>query len=226
MFKFDLADRFYGIDRRPADASKLGLVFPGTHGWKQLVAIPLTIPMGCKNSPTLFCAAIETISNVANDLLRSRIYTCSHKLNTRVEDVAKPPAPSLRPNLAALQQDFHLHRQNSCLLSYVEIFLNDFLDLEQGPTHRCHTVRWALFHAINAVFITLNSKYGEHFDEVLFLKNINAGDLTWLTCQVLLGWIVDSVNLTMNLPPYRAERLKEILGAIPPAHKRVVIIQI
>ena len=37
----------------------------------------------------------------------------------------------------------------------------------------------------------------------------------------MLGWIVDSINMTIALPPHRVERLKEIVHAIPRTQQRV-----
>ena len=48
MLKADLSDGFYRIGLNPEDAPKLGLVSPEIHGGEQLVAIPLTLPMGWK----------------------------------------------------------------------------------------------------------------------------------------------------------------------------------
>ena len=37
----------------------------------------------------------------------------------------------------------------------------------------------------------------------------------------MLGWIVDSVNMTIALPSHRMARLKEIVSAIPRTQRRV-----
>ena len=37
----------------------------------------------------------------------------------------------------------------------------------------------------------------------------------------MLGWIVDSVNMTINLPPHCVARLKEIISSIPRTQQRV-----
>ena len=55
------------------------------------------------------------------------------------------------------------------------------------------------------------------------MNNLDACDCNWLTCKVLLGSIVDSVNLIIILPPHCTKRLMEILGAIPPTQKRVSV---
>ena len=37
----------------------------------------------------------------------------------------------------------------------------------------------------------------------------------------MLGWIVDSINMTIALPPHHVARLKEIVHAIPRTQQRV-----
>ena len=64
--KADVSDGFYCIVLRPTDAPKLGLVFPPEGEDEDLVAIPLTLSMGCKNSPPIFCMTTETVSDLSN----------------------------------------------------------------------------------------------------------------------------------------------------------------
>ena len=103
----------------------------------------------------------------------------------------------------------------------MDIFLNDFLALLQGLTHERRNVRWTHFHTVNTIFIPLDGEDHNHRKEVSPLKNIDSGDCTWLTCQVLFGWIIDSVNITISLPPHSADRLKEIMKKKPLTQKRV-----
>ena len=74
MIKADVSDGFYRIGLCPSDATKLGLVFPSEAGDKDLVAILLTLPMGWKNSPPIFCTAMETVSDLANESLSGRTF--------------------------------------------------------------------------------------------------------------------------------------------------------
>ena len=55
MLKADVSDGFYRIGLCPANAPNLDLIFPVDDGTKPLVANPLTLPMGWKNLPPLFC---------------------------------------------------------------------------------------------------------------------------------------------------------------------------
>ena len=66
LLKADVSNGFYHIGLRPEDAPKLGLIFPSGEEEEPMVAIPLTLPMGWKNSPPLFCTATETVADLAN----------------------------------------------------------------------------------------------------------------------------------------------------------------
>ena len=152
MIKSDVSDGFYRIGLRPSDAAKLGLVFPSEAGDKDLVAILLTLPMGWKNSPPIFCTAKETVADLANEALRAHVPTLPHKLDERVEAVLVEPGPSLDKKLGALPRDPYLGRKNSQLLQYIDVFVDDFLGLSQGPRHHRRYVRRTLFHALDKVF--------------------------------------------------------------------------
>ena len=54
LMKVDLSDGFYRIDLCVDDIPKLGVLFPTAPGEPKLVAFPLVLPMGWKNSPALF----------------------------------------------------------------------------------------------------------------------------------------------------------------------------
>ena len=70
ILKANISDGFYSINLRPANAPKLRLIFPVDNSDKPLVAVPLNLPMGWKNSTSLFCTETETITDLANqDLL-------------------------------------------------------------------------------------------------------------------------------------------------------------
>ena len=99
--------------------------------------------------------------------------------------------------------------------------MDDFLGLAEGLRHRRRHVRRTLFHALDKVFRPLDRQDASQSKEVLSLKKLDAGDCSWSTCQTMLGWIVDSVNMTIALPPHRVARLKEIIHAIPRTQRRV-----
>ena len=95
LLQADVSDGFYRIWIRPTDPPKLELIFPSSKEEEQMVAIPLTLPMGWKNSPPLFCTATETVADLANEALRTHQPNKKHMPDIRVEAVEPPPAPLL-----------------------------------------------------------------------------------------------------------------------------------
>ena len=144
-----------------------------------MVAIPLTLPMGWKKSPPLFCTATETVADLANEALRTHQSSKQHLLDIRVESVEPPPAPLLTQEHANLTREPYLQRPNAKLLSYVDVFGDDFLGLAQGPRHRHRHVRRTLFHALDKVFRPLDRQDATQRKEVLSLKKLDAGDCSW-----------------------------------------------
>ena len=71
------------------------------------------------------------------------------------------------------------------------------------------------------VFRPLDRQDTKQRKEVLLLKKLEAWDFSWSTCQTMLGWIVDSINMTITLPPHGVARLKEIVSSIPHSQCRV-----
>jgi hypothetical protein len=49
------------------------------------------------------------------------------------------------------------------------------------------------------------------------------GDATWSTRKVILGWLMDTVAMTIQLPPHRLTHLFEILNTIGPHQRRTTI---
>ena len=91
IVKADVSEGFYRVGLGPTDAAKLGLVFPNEAGEEDLLAIPLTLPMGWKHSPPIFCIATETVEDLANEALRAYVPTQPHKLDERDEAVWLSP---------------------------------------------------------------------------------------------------------------------------------------
>ena len=129
LLKADVSDGFYLIGLRPTDAPKMGLIYPSRKEEDQRVSITLTLPMGCKNSPPLFCTATETVADLANEALRTHQLSKQHLLDIRAEAVEPPPAPLLTQEHAALTRDPYLLRPSAKLLAYVDVFVDNFLRL-------------------------------------------------------------------------------------------------
>ena len=87
MLKVDISDGFYRVNMNIEDIPKLGVAFPTEPGQEKLVAFPLVLPMGWKNSPPIFTTATETIADLANQRLSSHIRPPPHKMDDAAETV-------------------------------------------------------------------------------------------------------------------------------------------
>ena len=89
----------------------------------------------------------------------------------------------------------------------------------QGNEKRLRCIRRILLNAIDGVFRQLDPEDAPSRREAISVKKLLQGDATWSTCKLILGWILDSVAMTLTLPPRRTERLAEILADIPRTQK-------
>ena len=117
--------------------------------------------------------------------------------------VVIPSLRSLQLSLEGLINDPYLRCSNVNPASYVEVFVDDFSSLSQGPTQRRRHRQSTLFHALYKLFQYLDSKDMSNRKEVFSLKKIETGDFIWFIYQVLLGWVVDTINITESLPPHQ-----------------------
>jgi hypothetical protein len=223
--KTDLSDGFYRMDLNSEDAPKLGVAFPTKEGAEPMVAVPLVLPMGWKNSPPAFSTATETIADLANQRLRRPDYhPPNHPLDQMAADVPLPvhAAQSLAP-AAGVAVEIPTSRDPSLPttgkpLEYVDVFVDDFVSLGQSPNTR--RVRKTLLHSIDHVFRPVTDDDSPFRREPVSLKKLRKGDCSWDTVKLVLGWIVDTVSMTIHLPPHRIDRLWEILNSIPKSQKR------
>ena len=238
MLKLDISDGFYRINLAAEDIPRLGVVFPVKPGEEPLVAFPLVLPMGWKNSPPIFSTATETAADIANCDIQSNAPVPSHPLGKLAATMDDPimPAPRSRPTSLPLSPPSptaptttHLPAPTSRdtslpstkeLLAYIDVFVDDFIGLCQG-TKNCHRVRNILLRAVDQVFRP-NDFHDDAFRrEPVSLKKLKQGDVSWSTIKTVLGWVINTTTMTIHLPEHRVERLAEILSSIPATQKRL-----
>ena len=228
MIKLDISDGFYRIALCPTDIPKLGVVFPSRPGCQKLVALPLVLPMGWKNSPPVFSAATETAADIANENIQNQEHTPNpHPLEQHAAQLDENHT-NLRPSLppatlyatpVPTTRDPSLPN-NKVPSSYVDVYVDDFIALAQHDKPR---IRKILLHAVDSIFRPTDFKDGIYRREPVSIKKLKQGDLSWNTTKLVLGWIIDTVAMTITLPAHRQERLGEILHSIPRTQKRISI---
>ena len=116
--------------------------------------------------------------------------------------VARMPAP-----LSAV--DVPSRQPHALPLAYTDVYVDDFCNLVQGNARRRRVARRILFHAIDEVLRPLDASHAFH-QEPISVKKLLKGDGCWGTTKILLGWLIDTVTQTLELPPHRHARLQTI----------------
>ena len=106
-------------------------------------------------------------------------------------------------------------------LQYIDVYIDDFIAAAQGDAKALSRVRSILLSSIDNVFRPLSPSDSQYRREPISIKKLLEGDSSWSTCKTILGWVVDTTNLTLRLPPHRVERLYSILDSVPPHQKRI-----
>ena len=224
MIKVDIADGFYRVGLNPHTAPGLSVLLPLSPHEEQLVAIPLTLPMGWVESPPHFCSVTETAADLANARLH-RPVAPPHRLERLAETPpALDPPLLLPPGLPASAVPPHRTHQPALRpVATVDVYMDDFIALGQGPPRRLRTLRRHLLHAIDAVLAPLRADdpFGT---EPISVKKLRKGDASWQTTKTVLGWVVDTIQQTVTLPPHRAERLLHLFDVLRD-RKRVSVTQ-
>jgi hypothetical protein len=67
-----------------------------------------------------------------------------------------------------------------------------------------------LLHSIDAIFY--DSPIDTPRRAVISQSKIHKGDATWSTIKTILGWVIDTANMTLTLPHHRQERLLKLVS--------------
>ena len=234
LAKHDIKDGFYRMFLRAADCLRLAIVLPTYQDEEPCVAIPMSCTMGWVQSPPSFCVMSETVADLANSKFKSNPRKAApHRLDERAaaldriqksavaEDrepkdaVAAKRLSSLSPGPPRSSPEEHLERPPPSNRPFqrpigaTDVFVDDFIQIGQGSTQRLNTLRRHLFHAIDEV-LSRPGLSEAHRNEAISLKKLLQGDGSWCTRKLILGWIIDTVRQTLELPPHRKIALAEI----------------
>jgi hypothetical protein len=137
LMKVDVADGFFWAWLNLSDTPKLAVSIPSLKGEEPLLAFPLVLPVGWTESPPHFCAATETVADVAHRRALNNWKTPPHRLDEAADsapDDAEPllsstggqaatatDAPDTMPN-----RDFMKR-----LLNRFDVFVDDFIGMRQ-----------------------------------------------------------------------------------------------
>ena len=206
----------------------LGVAFPVAPGEPPLVALPLVLPMGWTESPPYFCSATEKIVDLANDLAHSTWSPPPHPLEVvaattpGADNAITLTAPAPRTSRVALHRPVPVPtvprgRRRRCPLRYADVFVDDKILVAQGNPASLNTFRRKLLHLNDCVFRPNDAADDPSIrQEPISLKKLDKGDACWATRKIVLGWLVDTLKGTIELPPHCRDCLGHILATSSP----------
>jgi hypothetical protein len=89
------------------------------------------------------------------------------------------------------------------LLRKVDVFVDDFVGMAQGNKQQLSDVCRTLLHSLDEVLHPLDKWDDEHRKEPASVKKLLQGDAYWGTRKLVLGWIIDTILMTLELPQHR-----------------------
>ena len=221
MAKYDLSDGFYRIQLRPRAIPSLGVLLPVAEGEDPLVALPMVLPMGWTESPPAFCAGTETAADLSNQKLLEQEQVQPHRLEELADT---PPDGETAPTTCTT---FHGPMSPRAFddtpTEYVDVYVDDLLAQIQGDQAARKRVTRVILHSLDEVFRPLEPDDLPERQEPVSSRKLEKGDGYMSTTKTMLGWLVDSRTMTIQLTARRYTRLLEILDSLPATRKRVSV---
>jgi hypothetical protein len=183
--------------------------------------------MGWNQSPHLFTAATETEADLANTKLQSRQGSMPHRLDVLSETPIVPePHPlvsTVGPETLALPSGTRFHSSKPDPVKSWDVYVDDFIGMVQGNYKHRHHVKQSLLSSLDEFLRRVYGQDNVHRQEPASVKKMLKGDATWATRKVVLGWILDTCKMTIQLPPHRVTRLFELLDSFAPKQRRTTV---
>ena len=203
--KIDLKDGYWRMCVSEENAWNFAYVLPKLSEEEptQLV-VPDALQMGWSESPAFFCAATETARDVADKNFDSNKEEPPHELEDIMMDVDWSSLPPL-PNFSDMEE---AHFQK-----LLEVYIDDFIGLIQCKNEA--QLRRFSRNILNAIYNTFpppkvtGSEMGPPVSKTkLELEG------KWELRKEILGWLIDGLNRTIELPPNKCEKLLTELDMI------------
>jgi hypothetical protein len=208
MLKFDLSDGYYRVRLSPEAALEMAVIIPGDTPKSNLIAVPLSLPMGRALSPPYFCAYTETSADIANHALR---YEPDPTTIDPLELQSQQPIVPV-PSAKAVLPDYLCPpgRLLSAPLQRTDVYMDDFIALAQHPN-----LQRTLHHTLKGILSVFrdNSHPADPPDRkhIISQTKMAKGDAAWSTKKVILGWLLNSSAGALSLQPHKVNRLCTIV---------------
>jgi hypothetical protein len=181
----------------------------------------MILPMGWVDSPSYLCAVTETIANLANARFATNdLATSNHGLNETARTLPTDTAPTPTTFHGVPPPTTRSQGPLKPPLNFTDVYMADFLAASQLSGAALDQARSTLFESIDKVLRPLLPTDNPHRKDPISIKKLLKGDTAWATRKSILGWYIDTVARTIELPPHRLARLRELLASIPTSQRR------
>jgi hypothetical protein len=103
------------------------------------------------------------------------------------------------------------------------VYVDAFIGIVQASTHHRRHANRVLLQSLDEVLHRLDYSNNPHRQEHTSLKKMLKGDATWATRKIILGWQLDTVDMTIQLPAHRFVRIFELLDSFAPLQRRTTV---
>ena len=201
--KVDLKDGYWRMVVNANDAWNFAYVLPPANPGDDVeLVIPDSLQMGWGESPPFFCAATETARDIADKNIADDVPLPEHPMENIMMDIDWDNIPTHSSDPT-----------QSKFLTLLEVYVDDFLGMVQStdPIYLRKVTR-SLLHAIEHVFPGPDIT-GSSMGPAVSRKKLIA-DGTWATRKEILGWLIDGIARTIELPPDKATKLLNTLRVL------------
>jgi hypothetical protein len=221
LAKTDISDAFMRVWISLQTIPCLGAILPTYPGEEPLVAFPMILPMGWVDSPNYLCAVTETIADLANARFAAKdLSPTTHRLNETARTDPTDPVPSQPTFIGPPPPTTRSRGPLQLPLNFTDVYMDDFIAATQLSGEDLDKARSTLFECIDAVLRPLQPSDNPYRKDPISIKKLLKGDAAWATRKSILGWTIDTVARTVELPPHRLARLHELLASIPRSQHR------
>ena len=103
-------------------------------------------------------------------------------------------------------------------LAATDVFVDDFVQLAQGGPRRMKAIRRHLWNAVDETLAKPDVADTQR-NEAISLSKLEKGDGAWTTRKTILGWTLDTLRQTLELPPHRKVELAGLLTSLCKARR-------
>ena len=200
MSKTDVADALMQIRLALHAIPTVAALLPAQPGESPLIAFPMVLPRlmsgNINEDPHHLSNVADTpptsTSNQCLSTNTTNVYSRGPLLNHLSNVADTPPTSTSNQCLSTNTPNVYSRGPLLKLTNFTEVYMDDFLMASQFPSCQRAAIHNNLFH--------------------ISIKKLEKGDAAWSTEKVVLGWHINTIQRTIELPQHRIKRLNDILN--------------